>query len=327
LDLERKNQGPIEKRDSKNPYYDKVSHDIHIDELLGSQKNLNGIVILEPKINEENVKKFLSEWRQETEKINQKQRIKIVQENPLSYLLNPHSYHDLSFGSNTKLEKDLNTLQKNISLLPSKEIKHEKTSGYQNYQNQQNSIEAQGIQIKMTLLNIKLYVIDIIRTELTIKKGIEMEKELQKIKKENEELKRLFTICEIRKRLEDISYGIQEDLETLEIEIESVTVTGTLKELSNPSNALWDDIDPDKKVSNRIRRYVNELYPQLSNQIHNVQNYGFDHNEPLEVSREHIGNNTERLEALKILFEYYEADKSYYLVDGNEIQVKDIKFE
>eukprot|EP01080_Neovahlkampfia_damariscottae_P004697 gene4697-8269_t len=320
INLKKNIEDQESKKKSNSNYYNEALHTIEADNLSASEQKLKEIVIPKPTINIQDAGNFLLEWQKESDKVNQNQRTIIPRNSPLDYLKNPQKHLSFSLNDDSNSKKDLNTLQKNISFLPSKEIKYNKTSEYQNGLNQQN-LKTQEIQIKMTLLNIKLYVIDVIRTELTIKKGIEMEKKLQKLEKENEELKKLFTVCEIRKRLEDVVWGIIEDLG------HEGSATGILEELSDPSNALWDDIDPDKKVSKRIRKIVRELYPQLSNKIHNVQNHGFDQNEPLKVSREHIGDNTERLEALKILFEYYKADESCYLVNGDETLMKDIIFE
>eukprot|EP01080_Neovahlkampfia_damariscottae_P013002 gene13002-7737_t len=296
-----------------NGTYSKVDHDDDVERLTEIENKLQELKNIEEPKETIKLKNFIREWKNELEKLD----MSLV--NPNHYIKGPNGYKNPRIF-NSFHEKCKRVL-KNLSCLPP----FPKES-------QPNSIPHYESLLKIRILSIKTYAMDTIKTDLTIKKGIEMEEKIQKLQEENKVLNKLFVIAEIRKRLEKITDKIKHNTG---YNHERPTSTGILRHLStsNSANSEWNYISQKLNVNDerkkQIRSHVQQLYGQLSGEIHNVKKYGFSQENPLTVSDEHLGNSEDRLIALKLLFEEYHADESYYEDEesGNQIKMKDINFK
>jgi hypothetical protein len=229
-----------------------------------------------------------------------------------------------------KVRSDLKIFKQNLRFLPKR-----RTADFDFIDGQmdEEAIKNDVKFLRIEIMEVKIYLMEQLSVQNSLKQLEDMKSRIKTLERENEELKKLVTIVELRHRLENI---VREQISTLNLTMS--TPTAFLKQFSESQNQLlnqeWSTIeqsylqDCETSKKNRIRQQINQLYGQLSGEIHDPQNNGFDHQKKLVVNRSHIGNNPERYLALKIIFQKYQKDSSLYEdQNGDLIPKQDIDFQ
>eukprot|EP01080_Neovahlkampfia_damariscottae_P010935 gene10935-3641_t len=187
--------------------------------------------------------------------------------------------------------------------------------------------------LKKRLLNIQIVITDTIKSHSIIHVNDELKKEVSELRKENERLKKLIEIVQLRSCLENSIFQIKSNaMEDSNFKLKwtyKTPVSNILLELStrNELDHLWtsspsSDEFIEKKKKTDLRKCLSEVYGQLSEVVHDPNSLELDLKYPMIIRSSHVGDSSKRLVALK---EIIEKNKAHIDSSGNVLLKFDIK--
>jgi hypothetical protein len=204
------------------------------------------------------------------------------------------------------------TISINLSLLPPIVYEESKSIVIEDFPNF----------IKKRILAISINITETIKSHKIIQSHEMLKEENGNLKKENQQLKKLFSVLMIRGALEKSITEIKlkaEKNEDNSISNISMPCTTLLDSLSKKTefDKYWTgslDSTIEKCDKKKLRSVLPQIYQTLSEVIHRPEVLDLDISYPIEIKAEHVGNSKDKLIALREIIQHQGCNEDE---DGN----------